>query len=155
MDSRRRGGRTLDEQDTPWREGESRGVSVCCGRWPAGAEGREKPVCAKEGSRERQGWVLGYSSLAGVMGGREPSSLCAGEEGREAMAAEKMIGVGVQNCEVQGESTPIYRKWIGLGFFSRPIGLGFKWAWLETCNRVVLNIFRKRLVRISSVRKTE
>jgi hypothetical protein len=68
------------------------------------------------------------------MGGREPSSLRAGEEGpllrvgeeaREAMAARKIIGLGVQNCQVQGESTPIYRKWLGLGFFRGPNGLGF------------------------------
>ena len=64
-----------------------------------------------------------------------------GEEAREAMAAEKMIGVGVQNCQVQGESTPIYRKWLGLGFLSGPNGLGFKWAWPETCNRAALNLF--------------
>jgi hypothetical protein len=38
-----------------------------------------------------------------------------------------MIGVGVQNCQVQGESTPIYRKWLGLGFFSGPSGLGWIW----------------------------
>jgi hypothetical protein len=61
----------------------------------------------------------------GAMGGREPSSLRVGEEGpllrvgeeaREAMAAGKMIGVGVQNCQVQGESTPIYRHVVGLWF---------------------------------------
>jgi hypothetical protein len=72
------------------RKGAMGGSMSCCKRhgrgllpwrWPAGAEGREELVCAKEGSRERQGWVLGCSSLVGAMGGREPSSLRAREEG--------------------------------------------------------------------------
>jgi hypothetical protein len=46
---------------------------------------------------------------------------------RLLVAAGKMIGVGVQNCQVQGESTPIYRKWLRLGFFSGPSGLGWIW----------------------------
>jgi hypothetical protein len=32
----------------------------------------------------------------------------------------------VQNSQVQGERTPIYRHVVGLGFLSGPIGLG--WA---------------------------
>jgi hypothetical protein len=40
--------------------------------------------------------------------------LRVGEEGREKeVAARKNAGVGVKICQV---STPIYRRWLGLGF---------------------------------------
>ena len=95
-------------------------------RLSAGAEGREELVCAKEGSRERQGWVLGCSSLVGAMGGREGSSLRVGEEGvgeKRLMAAGKTIGVGMQNDQGQGRGIRIYRETLGLGFQMGPIGL--------------------------------
>jgi hypothetical protein len=44
----------------------------------------------------------------------------------------------VQNSQVQGRSTSIYRH--GLGFLSGPSGL--EWAWPKTLNRVALNYFQ-------------
>jgi hypothetical protein len=46
--------------------------------------------------------------------------------GKEKVAARRIRGVGVQNSQGQGRSTPIYRKMLGLGFLSGPNGLG--WA---------------------------
>jgi hypothetical protein len=48
----------------------------------------------------------------------------------------------VQNSQVQGRSTSIYRHGQGLGFLSGPNGL--EWAWPKTLNRAALNIFRKK-----------
>jgi hypothetical protein len=36
------------------------------------------------------------------------------------LAAVVSLGVGVQNCQVQGERAPIYRHGLGLGFLSGP-----------------------------------
>jgi hypothetical protein len=58
---------------------------------------------------------------------------------KKAVAAKKNGGVGVKNCQVQGKSTPIYRKWLGLGFLS---GLGRAGMGLaQTLNRVALIYF--------------
>jgi hypothetical protein len=55
------------------------------------------------------------------------------------VAAETIRGVGVKNCQVQGKGTPIYRRWLGLGFLS---GLGRAgMGWPKTLNRAALNYF--------------
>jgi hypothetical protein len=137
----------VDTMDGAWW-----GMGAEPGAEEAGVEGVEEVSgCSLEASARWAERVAAGESR-GEGGAREEGSRapCAGEEGpllhvgeeaREAMAAEKMIGVGVQNCQVQGESTPIYRKWLGLGFHSGPNGLGFKWAWPETRTRVALNYF--------------
>jgi hypothetical protein len=45
----------------------------------------------------------------------------------------------VQNSQVQGRSTSIYRHGLGLGFLCWPNGL--EWAWPKMLNRVALNYF--------------
>jgi hypothetical protein len=55
------------------------------------------------------------------------------------VAAETIRGVGVKNCQVQGKGTPIYRRWLGLGFLS---GLGRAgMGWPKTLNWAALNYF--------------
>jgi hypothetical protein len=90
----------------------------------------------------------GWGAVAvGRKRGRPWKKLCVrtgnNEEKKKLLvAARKNRGVGVKNCQVQGESTSICRKWLGLGFFSGPNGLG--WAWPKTRNRATLNIFRNK-----------
>jgi hypothetical protein len=68
----------------------------------------------------------------GEEGSRAPCALGkkvllrVGEEDREAVAAGKRIGVGVQNSQGQGRGIRIYRETLGLGFQMGLIGLG--WA---------------------------
>jgi hypothetical protein len=161
----RRGWRGDEAESTMKYELVLRAADAVDGAWCGRGAGPRAEEAGVEGVEEVSGCSLEASARwaervaagesRGEGGGRKEGSRapCAGEEGpllrvgeeaREAMAAEKMIGVGVQNCQVQGESTPIYRKWLGLGFLSGPNGLGFKWAWPETCNRAALNIFRKK-----------
>ena len=61
------------------------------------------------------------------------------ETWKEKVAARKIRGVGMENSQVQGRSTSIYRHGLGLGFLSGPNGL--EWAWPKTLNRVTLIIF--------------
>jgi hypothetical protein len=63
---------------------------------------------------------------------------CRGEEEtrKKEVAARKNAGVGVKICQV---STPIYRRWLGLGFPSGPIGL--EWAWPKIRIRAALIYF--------------
>jgi hypothetical protein len=81
-----------------------------------------------------------WSSCAGYccrreQGGRKGST----GEGRRGVAAETIRGVGVKNCQVQGKGTPIYRRWLGLGFLS---GLGRAgMGWPKTLNWAALNYF--------------
>ena len=71
--------------------------------------GRELPACCRVGE------------------GARAAAVRKKRRGGKVVAAERNGGVGVQNCQVQGESTPIYRKWIGLGFFSGPNWAGLGW----------------------------
>jgi hypothetical protein len=52
------------------------------------------------------------------------------------------LGGWVENFKVQGRSTSIYRKWLGIGFLSGPIGL--EWAWPKILNQAVLNYFQSK-----------
>jgi hypothetical protein len=63
--------------------------------------------------------------------------------GRERLLATVVsLGVGVQNCQVQGERAPIYRHGLGLVFLSGPNGL--EWAWPKTLNHAALNYFQSK-----------
>jgi hypothetical protein len=81
----------------------------------------------------------------GEEGSRAPCALGkkvllrVGEEDREAVAAGKRIGVGVQNSQGQGRGIRIYRETLGLGFQMGPIGMG--WIRPETLNRAALKYF--------------
>jgi hypothetical protein len=75
-----------------------------------------------------EGWG---AAAVGRKRGRPWKKLCVrtgnNEEKKKLLVAARMNrGVGVKNCQVQGRSTPIYRKMLGLGFLSGPNGLG--WA---------------------------
>jgi hypothetical protein len=41
------------------------------------------------------------------------------------------------------ERGPIYRRSPRVRVSNGPNGLGFKWAWPETCNRAALNLFSR------------
>ena len=55
----------------------------------------------------------------------------------------------MQNSQVQGRSTSIYRHGLGLGFLSGPNGL--EWAWPKMLNRVALNYFQSKNASAESV----
>jgi hypothetical protein len=72
-------------------------------------------------------------------GRRKKWGVSAGKKkGRNVVAGRGWV----ENFQVQGRSTSIYRKWLGLGFLSGPIGL--EWAWPKILNRVVLNYFQSK-----------
>jgi hypothetical protein len=68
------------------------------------------------GAMERKGAELPTLAAAAVS---------SEEEGREAVAAGKSGGVGMQNDQGQGRGIRIYRETLGLGSQMGPIGLGW------------------------------
>jgi hypothetical protein len=68
------------------------------------------------GAMERKGAELPALAAAAVS---------SEEEGREAVAAGKSGGVGMQNDQGQGRGIRIYRETLGLGSQMGPIGLGW------------------------------
>jgi hypothetical protein len=76
--------------------------------WSRGGVGEEGPLSQPLARRSREGatpWLALLPALCLLRVGEKP--------GREEMAARENRGVGMENSQV---STPIYRRWLGLGF---------------------------------------
>jgi hypothetical protein len=99
----------------PWLlEVEDNGENCSQGEAPAGKmEARASSAAAVRGRRIRGAapWLAEGEELL-------RAGCCSRGAGRKKLlAAERKGGVGVQNCQVQGERAPIYRHMVGLGFF--------------------------------------
>jgi hypothetical protein len=103
-----------------------------------GRKGAELPALGKKA------WAPSMGAAAPCSGVREGAWAAAVREktGKEKVAARRIRGVGVQNSQGQGRSTPIYRKKkLGLGFQMGQMG----WVGLaQTSYRAALIYFRKK-----------
>jgi hypothetical protein len=87
-----------------------------------GRKGAELPALGKKA------WAPSMGAAAPCSGVREGAWAAAVREktGKEKVAARRIRGVGVQNSQGQGRSTPIYRKKARVRVSNGPNGLG--WA---------------------------
>jgi hypothetical protein len=67
-----------------------------------------------------------WRAAAVKQGGRGAPAAPRGRNRKREWRLEKVEGWECKIAQVQGKGTPIYRRWLGLGFLSGPIGLG--WA---------------------------
>jgi hypothetical protein len=122
-------------------EGKLQGVAPWGGRAEAplgkkGAMGRERARPRHGQQREKLGsstnevadrpWRHPAAERHGSAGNEGAAVVRKKRQGSKVVATERNGGVGVQNCQVQGERAPIYMHVLGLGFLSGPMRLG--WA---------------------------
>jgi hypothetical protein len=88
------------------------GAAAMRARWSLLEEGEETPWTGRELPARCR---VGEDVCADIVRKKR--------QGSKVVAAERNGGVGVQNCQVQGERAPIYRHVLGLGFLSGPIRL--------------------------------
>jgi hypothetical protein len=104
------------------------GAAALRARWSWPEEGEETPWTGRELPARCH---VGEGVCAAVVRKKR--------QGSKIVAAERNGGVGMQNCQVQGERDPIYRGGTRVRVSIGPNGLG--WAWPKTLKRAALIYF--------------